>query len=118
MLTTVSEGFAIIRFVISKEFSKLSFSTEQLIEETWKNIPILSKYGAMTIPCDEAKYEIIASITFPKYGRYKVRITQTHQHESNQFEAIYFFDAINCQHRNYVSPFDYIFRGRKFAPVD
>jgi hypothetical protein len=77
-------------------------------------------YGRMIIEYDKELHEIIITITFPKDGRYKSLLYLSSADDQDSFHLFtnFYFDVKNSKKRSKVSPYELIFEGQKFVPIE
>lgn len=129
LLSNVEDGIGVIRFVARKESSKVlmehfCLEGEDWSDDNWNNGEEMKAtiwdYGRMIIEYDKELYEIIITITFPKDGRYKSLLYLSSADDQDSFHLFtnFYFDVKNSKKRSKVSPYELIFEGQKFVPIE
>lgn len=123
ILSTVKHGVALIRFAVSPKRSAILWDITRLsdqnslIREGETIDRYYGKYSKLLIPFDDERYEDQLCVTFPSNGRYSVYLYLANDEGSYTSYITYFFDVSGASSdRKYISPTDFMFKGRTFAP--
>lgn len=123
LVTTIKNGYALIRFAVSPKWSDVLWDIIKLTDQNSFNYnegEIIDRENGkclkLTIPFDDERYEDQLCVTFPSTGRYSVLIYLSNDIGSYSSYIKYFFDVVGVSSQKVVSPIKFLFNGRKFAP--